>query len=138
MNDKKKIYIAGPLFTSGERWFLEIIDQICQDLGYDTYLPHRDAGLSKPTEESRRYCFEQDKKILDDVHLVVAVLNGVDLDSGTAWEIGYAHALNVPVIGVFDDKRLFNPAVQLNPMICYSIALCPTIECLKDMLIEHL
>ena len=33
------IYVAGPLFDPGERWYLEQIDAICRDLGLRTYLP---------------------------------------------------------------------------------------------------
>ena len=43
MNDK--VYIAGPLFTQGDRWFLEKIDDLLQNHGFVTYLPHRDGGL---------------------------------------------------------------------------------------------
>lgn len=43
MNDK--VYIAGPLFTQGDRWFLEKIDDSLQNHGFVTYLPHRDGGL---------------------------------------------------------------------------------------------
>ena len=43
MNDK--VYIAGPLFTQGDRWFLEKIDELLQNHGFVTYLPHRDGGL---------------------------------------------------------------------------------------------
>jgi len=40
-----KIYIAGPLCDEKNRDFLEQIDKICKDLGFETFLPHRDAGL---------------------------------------------------------------------------------------------
>lgn len=43
MNDK--VYIAGPLFTQGDRWFLEKTDDLLQNHGFVTYLPHRDGGL---------------------------------------------------------------------------------------------
>jgi nucleoside 2-deoxyribosyltransferase len=135
--NNKKIYIAGPLFTFGERWYLEQIDQVCRELGYETYLPHRDAGLATSAEEVRRYCFEQDKSVLDNVSLVVAVINGVDVDSGTAWEIGYAHARGTPIIGIFDDKRLTNPSAQVNPMVYFSIDLCNTIESLQAKLATY-
>ena len=36
---------------------------------------------------------------------VVAVLDGADVDSGVACEIGYAHAMGIPVIGYRSDFR---------------------------------
>ena len=35
-------YIAGPLFDEGERWFVERLDAIARDAGFETFLPHRD------------------------------------------------------------------------------------------------
>lgn len=43
----KKIYIAGPLCTEENRAFLEELDKICKEMGFETFLPHRDAGLFK-------------------------------------------------------------------------------------------
>ena len=40
-----KVYIAGPLCNKEERIFSEKIDKICKNLGFGTFLPHRDAGL---------------------------------------------------------------------------------------------
>ena len=40
-----KIYIAGPLFNTHERWYLEQIAAALEAAGYATFLPHRDAGL---------------------------------------------------------------------------------------------
>ena len=37
----KTVYIAGPLFTEGERYFLGNIEKICSKMGFKTYLPHR-------------------------------------------------------------------------------------------------
>jgi nucleoside 2-deoxyribosyltransferase len=43
----KKVYIAGPLFDDHERKYLEEISDILEKYSYDTFLPHRDAGLVK-------------------------------------------------------------------------------------------
>ncbi|MBR6299553.1 MAG: nucleoside 2-deoxyribosyltransferase, partial [Clostridia bacterium] len=36
----------------------------------------------------------------------VALLDGAQVDDGTAWEIGYANARGIPVIGLRTDFRL--------------------------------
>jgi nucleoside 2-deoxyribosyltransferase len=43
---------------------------------------------------------------IDRCDLVVAVLDGVDVDSGTAAEIGYAFAKGKPIVGYRGDFRL--------------------------------
>ncbi len=116
-----KIYVAGPLFTEGERWLLERIDAVCREAGYETYLPHRDAGVFDRDSDSS-FFFQQDLQRLQEADVVVAVLNGKDVDSGTAWELGYFYALGKrAVIGYLHDSRLPHPRAQLNPMIVNSL-----------------
>ena len=96
------VYIAGPLFDDHERSYLESISKIFEDRGYKTFLPHRDAGLVKEkyTKESKGKIFTTDIKALDEAEIVVALLTGRDVDSGTAAEIGYAYATNKTIIGI--------------------------------------
>jgi nucleoside 2-deoxyribosyltransferase len=116
-----KIYVAGPLFTEGQRWLLEQIDALARGLGYDTYLPHRDAGLFDRDSDSSPI-FRQDLLRLQEADMVVAVLNSADVDSGTAWELGYFYALGKrAIIGYIRDSRFPHPQKQLNPMIYNSL-----------------
>ena len=117
----KKIYIAGPLFTEGERILLKKIDEICKLSGFDTYLPHRDAGLFTREEEPSRKFFERNLKEIEESSLIVAILNEQDTDSGTSWEMGYGFAKDKPVIGYISDTRKYDPKMQLNPMIFNSL-----------------
>ncbi|MEK9162564.1 MAG: nucleoside 2-deoxyribosyltransferase [Chloroflexota bacterium] len=129
-----KIYIAGPLFNAGERWYLENIDRVCHEAGFETYLPHRDAGLVPPSGDGNEFFFNEDRKQLNECDVVVAVLNGVTTDPGTAWEIGYAHAIKCPIIAIYDDKRIADPKANINPMIYCSVEMCKTMEELKEKL----
>ncbi len=38
----KIVYVAGPLFDEGERWWIEQIEQTITEIGFNTFLPHRD------------------------------------------------------------------------------------------------
>ena len=112
-----KIYVAGPLFTEGQRWLLERVDAVCREQGFETYLPHRDAGLFDRDSDSS-FFFQQDLRQLAEADAVVAVLNGDDVDSGTAWEMGYFYAQKGgPIIGYVSDTRKPHPKAQLNPMV---------------------
>ena len=116
-----KIYVAGPLFTKGERDLLETIDAVCQACGFITYLPHRDGGLYEREENSSLKMFQNDLVHLNESVIVVAVLNGAEVDSGTSWERGYSYACDKPIIGDIDDTRIFEPTKQVNPMIINSV-----------------
>ena len=98
----KKAYIAGPLFDDHERVYLEKITQIVESFGFNTFLPHRDAGLVTGdfTYEKKVKIFDVDMEYLKPADLVVALLSGRDVDSGTAAEIGYAYKAGKRLIGV--------------------------------------
>ena len=103
------VYVAGPLFNTHERWYLEQIAAVLEGAGFQTYLPHRDAGVldrSRPGERQR--LFLADLAELDACDLCVALLTGADHDSGTSLELGYLFARAKPCFGVSDDVRGLN------------------------------
>ena len=103
------IYIAGPLFNTHERWYLERIAETLEAAGYQTFLPHRDAGLlGQVSLERRSTLFYTDLQALDRCDIVVALLTGPDQDSGASAELGYAYAKGKPCFGVTDDFRWMN------------------------------
>lgn len=100
---KPRAYIAGPLFDEGERWFIEKVDSLVAQTGFDTFLPHRDNPPK--TQDNIELIFQNDKKGIDTAHVVVANLNGLTTDDGTAWEMGYAFANGKYIIGLHTDWR---------------------------------
>ena len=97
-----KAYIAGPLFDDHEREYLEKIAEILEETGISTFLPHRDAGLvtGEFTQEKKVKVFDKDMEFLEPADIVIALLTGRDVDSGTAAEIGYAYKSGKRLIGV--------------------------------------
>ena len=113
-------YIAGPLYNEGERRFDELIDQCAREAGFQTYLPHRDLGLfSSPEDSSRLFAGDPDRLIRADT--VIANLDGMSTDAGTAWELGYAYATGKRLIGVRTDFRVHASHSETNPMISNSL-----------------
>lgn len=51
--------------------------------------------------------------------LVMALLDGPQVDDGTSWDIGYAHAKGIPVIGIRTDFRQAEdvPGAVVNSMV---------------------
>ena len=44
----ENVYVAGPLFDEGERWWIEQIEQTITAIGFNTFLPHRDNPEKTP------------------------------------------------------------------------------------------
>jgi len=105
------VYIAGPLFSQAEREFLEkMVDVLAQFAKLNPFtnffLPHRDGGeLGKgPT---RNDIFHLDIDKINSSSIVVALLDGQDVDSGTCIELGYAYAKNKKIFGLITDFRAY-------------------------------
>jgi nucleoside 2-deoxyribosyltransferase len=105
------VYVAGPLFSQAERDFLEkMVDCLAQTSHLDPiknfFLPHRDGGeLGKgPT---RTKIFNLDTNTLKQAEIVVALLDGPDVDSGTCIELGIAYSLGKKIFGIITDFRSY-------------------------------
>lgn len=96
-----RIYLAGPLFTTPERsWNAGLAARLTAG-GHDVFLPQ----AHPPAEPTGRAIFTKDLGGLDWADCVVAVMDGPDPDSGTAWECGYAYAKGKPVLLLRSDLR---------------------------------
>jgi nucleoside 2-deoxyribosyltransferase len=101
--DDDPIYIAGPLFDDGERWWIEQVDAAVQAAGFTTFLPHRDNPPK--TADNVDQIFATNVAAIDRASIVVANLNGITTDDGTAWEVGYAFASSTYLVGIHTDSR---------------------------------
>lgn len=111
-------YIAGPLFNEGERWFDEQIERVVAAAGYTTFLPHRDGKEGKIKDEFNiAAIFAEDVAAIDHADIVIANLNGITTDDGTAWELGYAYAKGKHLVGVYTDWRLQHKFQVVNLML---------------------
>ena len=133
-----RAYIAGPLFNESERWWDEQIDTLARQAGLETFLPHRDGKELHP-DPGIEDIFRINVTNLDRADIVIANLNGVLTDDGTAWEIGYAYARQKPIIGVYTDRRLTFPGQVVNLMIeCSAIKMVRSLDELENYLQDYL
>ncbi len=128
-------YIAGPLFNEKEREFLEEINSVCRAIGISTYLPSQDGGLLNQDNDDE--VFQTDIEALNKADIVVASLNGVDVDSGTAFELGYAFAKGKKLFGLHTDFRTFSPTSEVNLMLLKSCVMCHSLQELDAALREY-
>lgn len=125
-----KAYIAGPLWKEDDRKKLEKIDDLCKEFNLETFVPHRDAGIYEKGDS--KYFFEKDSKAIDECHLMIVLLDWKFVGSGTAWEIGYAYAKNIPIIALVEDLESLNTYDRMCVMTFNSVKLVDSIEKLKQ------
>ncbi len=108
-----KLYLAGPLFTTAERtWNAEVASAL-RAAGHEVFLPQeKEPGKDGPG------IFATDVGGIDRADGLVAIMDGPDPDSGTAWEVGYAFGTSKPVVLVRTDVRaLAGDAGDYNPTL---------------------
>ncbi|MBU3119473.1 nucleoside 2-deoxyribosyltransferase [Acinetobacter soli] len=88
---KPKVYLAGPFFNLAQLWLIEEARRNLQDLGLDVFSPYHDVGKGNAED-----VVEKDLEGIHKCDLLFAVADG--MDSGTIYEIGYARAINKPVV----------------------------------------
>jgi nucleoside 2-deoxyribosyltransferase len=122
-----KAYIAGPLCLEDERKHLEKIDLICKKLKIKTFLPHRDCGLWKEGKNIKKIA-EGDLKGFEGCDFLIANLNGFNIGAGTAWEMGYAFAKDIPVIAVKTDRKKEESIEEISAIIYGSTKIVDSLE----------
>jgi nucleoside 2-deoxyribosyltransferase len=99
------IYLAAPLFTAAEQAFNAELAAKLRAAGHTVSVPQDFcAPYGGPPADFggiHRACLDH----LAVASLVVAVLDGADPDSGTCFEVGWAVARGIPVIGLRTDLR---------------------------------
>jgi nucleoside 2-deoxyribosyltransferase len=125
MMNNVSIYFASPLgFAESTVEFMEKLEMSMAEQGFHVINPWKVGGrefgeefrrLGELTDSSARIeglkklnmnIGKRNEELINDSDVVVAVLDGVDVDSGTASEIGYAYAEGKKIIGYRGDFRL--------------------------------
>ncbi len=101
-----RVYIAAPLFSEAERQYNLSIEELLRNYFFEVYLPQQegdDSDLRDKKEQVR--ILSENLKALENAEIIVAIIDGADVDSGTAWEMGYAFARGKRVIALRTDFR---------------------------------
>ncbi len=105
--NRHKVYLAGPLFTFGDRAFnRELALAICKLVPDVTFiLPQEYAEAIYGQERFAERVFEFCIRSVDEADAVLCIVDGADADSGTCVELGYAYARKKPILGIRTDFR---------------------------------
>ena len=94
---RRRVYLAGPFFDLAQVWMVEQARNNLHEMGLRVFSPYHDVGLGSADD-----VVAQDLQAIVDCDLMLAITDG--LDAGTVYEIGYARALNKPVI-VYSERH---------------------------------
>ena len=130
-----RIYFAAPLFSEGERAYNLSIAQILRNNFFDVFLPQEagdDSHTRNKAEQSR--IFSENLNALEKSDIIVAVIDGADADSGTAWEMGCAYAQKKQVIALRTDFRRAGLYEKVNLMLEQSASYATNFDTLLNLL----
>ena len=102
------IYQAGPLFSEAEQAFHRALSARLREAGHTVIWPGdllTEAQLEAAGPHAPHLIFTTCRDAINHSTCVVALLDGTQVDDGTAWEIGYAYAKGIPVYGLRTDCR---------------------------------
>lgn len=128
-----RVYLAGPLFTEGERMEMEKIASVLEDEGFETFLPHRD-GLEfnsifpylietlklPPDTVARQMHYAIDAldvyQVAFGTDSIVMNINGRTPDEGAVAELAMAWTLGKPGVVFRADSRSLSNG-RNNPLV---------------------
>jgi nucleoside 2-deoxyribosyltransferase len=86
----RRVYLAGPFFTTSQRWLIEETRDGLRQQGVAVFSPFHDVGIGPAHEVAPK-----DIAALNACDAVLAIVDG--FDAGTLFEVGYARSRGTPV-----------------------------------------
>jgi nucleoside 2-deoxyribosyltransferase len=110
-----RLYFAGPLFSAAERaWNADLVAALRAG-GHEVFVPQD----QEPGRDAAGV-FAIDVEGIDWADALVAIMDGLDPDSGTAWECGYAFGKKPVVLVRTDFRAQTGSGGPYNPMLSES------------------
>ena len=103
-----KAYLANGLFSMGDRLINSLIaSEVRKEIqGIDLYVPQENDEINdKSLYADSVTIAKADMDRLRESEFLIAVIDGVEIDSGVAAEIGAFYMMNKPIFALFTDVR---------------------------------
>lgn len=103
-----KAYLANGLFSIGDRYVNEVLAKAIREAvpGIDLYVPQENDAINDKSNYADSLAIAKaDLNSLKESDVLIAVIDGVEIDSGVAAEIGAFSMLNRPIVALFSDVR---------------------------------
>lgn len=131
-----KIFLAAPLFNEAEQDFNSKIAKRLREEGFEVWLAQESSFIQHGAHKEKKKIFEGGISALKASDAIVAVLDGIQVDAGVAFEVGFARALEKPVVGFKTDYRVFSAGEEVNLMLDVSmIKMCESVDEVVNSLI---
>ena len=129
---KSRVYLSGPIFSLAEIAWASRIKEAIEEKFSDR------VEVIWPNEiqaKSKEDVFARNVQSLEYCDILIAILDGTQVDDGTAWEMGYHWARGRKAIGIRTDFRKAGEfwGSKVNAMIEGS---CPIVGKLDALLAE--
>ena len=95
-----KIYLASPFFSVYQKRFMEKVLEKARKESHEVYAPYEheiENAWNLPNAVWGREVFFEDIKAINNCDEVWVINHGMESDSGTAWECGYAYGIGKTV-----------------------------------------
>lgn len=104
---KLKGYLANGLFGLGDRLVNELLaKEIREAINIDLYNPQENMAINdKQAYADSKQIYEGDYDYLKETDFLVAIIDGCEIDGGTAAEIGIVSTMNKPIYALYTDTR---------------------------------
>lgn len=103
-----KIYFAAPLFSEAEVLYNDhVAKQIrAAHPDIDIFLPQEQGDINdKESYADSKMIAKLDTDALLESDILIALLDGINIDAGVASEIGVAYQAGIPIVGLYTDSR---------------------------------
>lgn len=103
-----KGYLANGLFSLGDRMVNELVASIVRKeiKELDLYLPQENEAINDKNSYANSVMIaEGDDSYLENADFMIAIIDGIEIDSGVACEIGDITRQGKPVFALFTDVR---------------------------------
>ncbi|MGB5964203.1 MAG: nucleoside 2-deoxyribosyltransferase [Sulfurimonadaceae bacterium] len=137
-----KIYLAGPdVFETDAIEQGAALKSLCQQYGFEGLFPLDNEIVCDGTPyEVAKTIREANVKLIEECDIVMANLNpfrGLEPDSGTVYEVGYATALGKKVYAYALDRRPMIERVHQQQKLSDDATLCQDGKIIEDFGLSH-
>lgn len=137
-----KIYLAGPdVFETDAVEQGKQLKYLCQQYGFEGLFPLDNEITAGDTPyETAKTIREANIKLIEECDIVMANLNpfrGLEPDSGTVYEVGYAAALGKKVYAYASDLRPMIERIHEKQMLAEGAELCQEGKIIEDFGLSH-
>ena len=137
----KKIYLAGPdVFEKEALTIGKSLKALCSEFGFEGLFPLDNILEAEDPKTLAKEIRQANIELIQLADIVMANLNpfrGLEPDSGTVYEVGFAEALGKPVFGYAKDLRTMKERIVESQNLDHTDLYCQEGMLIEDFELSH-